>query len=111
MRTFPAVASPPAGHFGLSNRFLAHFVVQLPHPNLLIILLKTIANMSVFFTTNKSVHEIFFHCSDNQVLQFGKLVSTSNTYESVDPGHLRKLVTVTTDQPLLWSMGILKERQ
>lgn len=46
---------------------------------------------------------------DNQVLRFGKLVSTSNTYEPVAPGHLRKPVTVTTDQPLLWSMGIHKE--
>uniref|UniRef100_A0A8C6STL8 Thiamin pyrophosphokinase 1 n=1 Tax=Neogobius melanostomus TaxID=47308 RepID=A0A8C6STL8_9GOBI len=43
---------------------------------------------------------------DNQVLQFGKLVSTSNTYEPVVPGTSRKPVTITTDQPLLWSMGI-----
>ncbi|XP_019724994.1 thiamine pyrophosphokinase 1 isoform X2 [Hippocampus comes] len=48
---------------------------------------------------------------DNQVLQFGKLVSTSNTYESVSPGQPRKRITVTTDQPLLWSMGILKGLQ
>lgn len=45
-------------------------------------------------------------CTDNQVLQFGKLVSTSNTYEPVAQGNPRKPVTVTTDQPLLWSMGI-----
>ncbi|XP_074550030.1 thiamine pyrophosphokinase 1 isoform X1 [Halichoeres trimaculatus] len=45
---------------------------------------------------------------DNQVLQFGKLVSTSNTYEPGTPGTPRKPVTVTTDQPLLWSMGISK---
>ncbi|XP_076577477.1 thiamine pyrophosphokinase 1 isoform X1 [Chaetodon auriga] len=45
---------------------------------------------------------------NNQLLQFGKLVSTSNTYEPVDPGNPRKPVTVTTDQPLLWSMGIRK---
>ncbi|XP_077480143.1 thiamine pyrophosphokinase 1 isoform X3 [Stigmatopora argus] len=45
---------------------------------------------------------------NNQVLQFGKLVSTSNTYESVSPGQPRKCVTISTDQPLLWSMGILR---
>ncbi|XP_032407407.1 thiamine pyrophosphokinase 1 isoform X3 [Xiphophorus hellerii] len=43
---------------------------------------------------------------DKQVLQFGKLVSTSNAYEPTAPGNPRKPVTVTTDQPLLWSMGI-----
>ncbi|XP_023272715.1 thiamin pyrophosphokinase 1 [Seriola lalandi dorsalis] len=47
---------------------------------------------------------------NNQVLQFGKLVSTSNTYEHVDPGKPKKPVTVITDQPLLWSMGIRKNR-
>lgn len=47
-------------------------------------------------------------CPDNDILQFGKLVSTSNTYEPTDPGKPRKAVTVTTDQPLLWSMGIGK---
>ncbi|XP_061877172.1 thiamin pyrophosphokinase 1 isoform X1 [Entelurus aequoreus] len=46
---------------------------------------------------------------DNQVLQFGKLVSTSNTYQPVCPGEGRKCVTVTTEQPLLWSMGIHRE--
>ncbi|XP_061777947.1 thiamin pyrophosphokinase 1 isoform X2 [Nerophis ophidion] len=46
---------------------------------------------------------------DNQVLQFGKLVSTSNTYQPVCPGEARKCVTVTTEQPLLWSMGIHRE--
>ncbi|CAJ1082343.1 thiamin pyrophosphokinase 1 isoform X2 [Xyrichtys novacula] len=46
---------------------------------------------------------------NNQVLQFGKLVSTSNAYEPVAPGNPRKPVTVTTDQPLLWSMGIYKD--
>ncbi|XP_041824377.1 thiamin pyrophosphokinase 1 [Melanotaenia boesemani] len=46
---------------------------------------------------------------NNQVLQFGKLVSTSNTFEPTAPGNPRKTVTVTTDQPLLWSMAIQKE--
>ncbi|XP_028290776.1 thiamine pyrophosphokinase 1 isoform X2 [Gouania willdenowi] len=41
---------------------------------------------------------------NNQVLEFGKLVSTSNTYEPTVPGQPRQDVTVTTDQPLLWSM-------
>ncbi|KAG7282578.1 hypothetical protein CRUP_018697 [Coryphaenoides rupestris] len=45
------------------------------------------------------------------ILQFGKLVSTSNTYEPVAAGNPRKPVTVTTDQPLLWSMGIGQDRQ
>ncbi|XP_067107468.1 thiamin pyrophosphokinase 1 isoform X2 [Osmerus mordax] len=46
---------------------------------------------------------------EDQVLQFGILVSTSNTYEPVAPGDARKPVTVTTDQPLLWSMGIRQD--
>uniref|UniRef100_A0A1A8CH48 Thiamine pyrophosphokinase n=1 Tax=Nothobranchius kadleci TaxID=1051664 RepID=A0A1A8CH48_NOTKA len=44
----------------------------------------------------------------NQVLEFGKLVSTSNTYEPAERGDPRKAVTVSTDKPLLWSMGIHK---
>ncbi|XP_037311345.1 thiamin pyrophosphokinase 1 isoform X2 [Pungitius pungitius] len=48
---------------------------------------------------------------NNQVLQFGKLVSTSNTFEPVGPGNPRKPVTVTTDRPLLWSMGIREDGQ
>ncbi|MFT7800207.1 thiamine pyrophosphokinase 1 isoform X1 [Arapaima gigas] len=43
---------------------------------------------------------------NNQVLQFGKLVSTSNTYEPPSADGGRKQVTVQSDQPLLWSMGI-----
>uniref|UniRef100_A0A3P8VGK0 Thiamin pyrophosphokinase 1 n=1 Tax=Cynoglossus semilaevis TaxID=244447 RepID=A0A3P8VGK0_CYNSE len=46
---------------------------------------------------------------DNEVLEFGKLVSTSNTYEPVEPEIPRKPVTVTTDRPVLWSMGIRKK--
>lgn len=45
---------------------------------------------------------------DDQILQFGKLVSTSNTFEPTEAGQPRKPVIVTTDQPLLWSMGILQ---
>ncbi|XP_051969286.1 thiamin pyrophosphokinase 1 [Xyrauchen texanus] len=43
---------------------------------------------------------------DNHVLAFGQLVSTSNTYEDHDPKEGRKPVTIITDKPLLWSMGI-----
>uniref|UniRef100_A0A8C9SD46 Thiamine pyrophosphokinase n=1 Tax=Scleropages formosus TaxID=113540 RepID=A0A8C9SD46_SCLFO len=46
---------------------------------------------------------------DHQVLQFGKLVSTSNTYEPHGADEGRKLVTVKSDQPLLWSMGIRRK--
>lgn len=46
---------------------------------------------------------------DNEVLAFGELVSTSNTYEDHDPTEGRKLVTITTKKPLLWSMGIKKK--
>ncbi|KAF6722874.1 thiamine pyrophosphokinase 1 [Oryzias melastigma] len=45
---------------------------------------------------------------NDQILKFGSLVSTSNSFELTDPGKPRKPVTVTTDQPLLWTMGILK---
>ncbi|KAL7840820.1 hypothetical protein AOLI_G00261430 [Acnodon oligacanthus] len=45
---------------------------------------------------------------DNTVLEFGKLVSTSNTYEDRGDEQGRKPVTITTDRPLLWSMGIKK---
>ncbi|XP_015210368.2 thiamine pyrophosphokinase 1 isoform X3 [Lepisosteus oculatus] len=48
---------------------------------------------------------------NNQLLQFGKLVSTSNTYESHHPQETRQPVTVRTDQPLLWSMGICRKQK
>ncbi|TSK98387.1 thiamine pyrophosphokinase 1 [Bagarius yarrelli] len=46
--------------------------------------------------------------TDNQVLEFGKLVSTSNTYEKLE-GKKRKPVTISTDRPLLWTMGVKTE--
>ncbi|MCJ8745748.1 hypothetical protein PDJAM_G00134100 [Pangasius djambal] len=46
---------------------------------------------------------------DNQELGFGKLVSTSNTYEELDAKEERKPVTISTDRPLLWTMGIKTE--
>ncbi|XP_076868899.1 thiamine pyrophosphokinase 1 [Brachyhypopomus gauderio] len=46
---------------------------------------------------------------DNSTLEFGKLVSTSNTYEDQEPGQGRRPVRIHTDRPLLWSMGIKEE--
>ncbi|XP_026884611.2 thiamin pyrophosphokinase 1 [Electrophorus electricus] len=46
---------------------------------------------------------------DQDVLEFGKLVSTSNTYEEHDPQQGRNPVRVFTDRPLLWSMGIKEQ--
>ncbi|XP_064202192.1 thiamin pyrophosphokinase 1 [Anguilla rostrata] len=46
---------------------------------------------------------------EKQLLQFGTLVSTSNAYEEHDPAEGRRPVTVWTDQPLVWSMGIRRK--
>ncbi|RVE58861.1 hypothetical protein OJAV_G00198870 [Oryzias javanicus] len=45
---------------------------------------------------------------NNQILKFGSLVSTSNSFEATPPGNPRKPITVTTDQPLLWTMAVHK---
>lgn len=42
----------------------------------------------------------FFSFTDKGTLEFGKLVSSSNTYNG------EPIVTVTTNNPVVWSMGI-----
>lgn len=41
-----------------------------------------------------------FHLLDNATLQFGGLVSSSNTYDNCSE------VTINTDSPVIWTMGI-----
>lgn len=41
-----------------------------------------------------------FHLLDNATLQFGSLVSSSNTYDNCSE------VTINTDSPVIWTMGI-----
>lgn len=41
----------------------------------------------------------FPYVSDNTTMQFGGLISTSNTYEDSE-------VTVNTDTSVIWTMGI-----
>lgn len=61
--------------------------------------------MFVFYEHCHSKLAIFkyFVSAENQEMQFGALVSTSNKLEEG-----AKEVTVTTDSPVLWTMGIKK---
>jgi hypothetical protein len=48
---------------------------------------------------NKSI----FLSAANQILEFGGIVSTSNTYDVNDDSNL---VEIVTEMPILWSMGL-----
>lgn len=59
---------------------------------------------NILHLNNFSNSICFSYDSDNTTMQFGGLISTSNTYEDSE-------VTVNTDTSVIWTMGIecLKE--
>lgn len=60
-----------------------------------------VSKFNVIYLSNFS-NSIYFSCaSDNTTMQFGGLVSTSNTYDN-----LTSEVTINTDTMVIWTMGI-----